>query len=169
MKARDITLVAILSASLTAGKIILMAIPNIEIVTFLMIAFTILFGARKALLAALVFVTTEVLMYGFGTWILGYYIIWPVLILLTHTIVKQTESEYVFSVLAAIYGFLFGFFFAIFESIFYGVSYGIAYWISGIPFDIVHGISNFIIVLVLFKPLIHSLRLILSKWHVETR
>ncbi len=164
MKVRDITLIAILSASLTAGKVVLMAIPNIEIVTFLMISFTILFGIKRAFWASIVFVTTEVMMYGFGTWILGYYFIWPLLILLTHLIVKRTSSEYAFAILSGIYGLSFGLFFAIFESFFYGISYGIAYWVSGIPFDIVHGVSNFIIVLVLFKPVIKAIEKILLKW-----
>lgn len=164
MKVKDITLIAILSASLTAGKIVLMAIPNIEIVTFLMIAFTILFGAKRAFWASIVFVTTEVMMYGFGTWILGYYLIWPLLILLTSLIQRKTTSEYAFAILSGIYGLSFGLFFAIFESFFYGISYGIAYWLSGIPFDIVHGVSNFIIVLVLFNPVIKAIDKILMKW-----
>ena len=40
-----------------------------------------------------------------------------------------------------------------FESFFYGWAYGFAYWLRGILFDVVHGVSNYIIVLLLFKPL----------------
>ncbi|MBE0450646.1 MAG: hypothetical protein IBX70_07355 [Clostridia bacterium] len=153
MKASDITLIAILSASLTAGKLVLSVVPNVEVVTFLLIVYTVMFGVKRAMFATIVFVTTEVLIYGFGTWIMGYYVIWPMLILLTHMISKHTKSEYGFAILASIYGFSFGLFFALFESIFYGISYAIPYWISGLPFDIVHGVSNFIIVLVLFNPI----------------
>lgn len=153
MKASDITLIAILSASLTAGKLVLSIVPNVEIVTFLLIVYTVMFGIKRAMLATIVFVTTEVLMYGFGTWIMGYYVIWPLLILLTHFISTRSKSEYGFAILASIFGFSFGLFFALFESIFYGISYAVPYWISGLPFDIVHGVSNFIIVLVLFSPI----------------
>ncbi len=153
MKPKDITLIAILSASLTAGKLVLSVVPNVEIVTFLLIVFTVLFGLKRAMMTAVVFVTTEIFIYGFGTWILGYYILWPTLIVITTILHKRFESEYVFAGLASVFGFTFGLFFALFESIFYGIAYAIPYWISGIPFDIVHGVSNFIIVLILYKPL----------------
>ena len=58
--------------------------------------------------------------------------------------------------MAAATGALFGFStecFAITESFFYGPAYGLAYWINGLTFDLVHGVSNFIIILLLYKPL----------------
>lgn len=166
MKAKDITLIAILSASLTAGKFVLSIVPNVEIVTFLLMTYTILFGFRRAFITSIVFVTTEILIYGFGTWILGYYVIWPMLIVLTTLLSKTIKSEYGYAILAALYGFSFGAFFALFESIFYGLSYAIPYWVSGIPFDIVHGVSNFIIVLVLFKPLTKTILDAKEKMHI---
>ena len=87
------------------------------------------------------------------------------LVLLTAILSKTVKSEYGYAALAAIYGFTFGLFFARFESIFYGIGYAIPYWIRGIPFDIIHGVSNFIIVLVLFKPLTHTIRNALEKMH----
>lgn len=29
----------------------------------------------------------------------------------------------------------------------------VAWWVSGIPFDMIHGVSNFVLMLVLYKPL----------------
>lgn len=167
MRAKDITLIAILSASLTAGKLVLSVVPNVEVVTFLLITYTVLFGFKRAFMTSLIFVTTEILIYGFGTWILGYYIIWPMLVLLTAILSKTLKSEYGYAALAAFYGFSFGLFFALFESVFYGLSYAIPYWISGIPFDIVHGVSNFIIVIVLFKPLTKTIQDAMEKMHLS--
>ena len=167
LKAHDITLIAILSASLTAGKLVLSVVPNVEVVTFLFITYTVLFGLKRSLATAFVFVTTEILIYGFGTWILGYYILWPMLILITHFMAKRFKSEYVYAGLASVFGFTFGLFFALFESIFYGLSYAIPYWISGIPFDIVHGFSNFLIVFVLFKPLTRTIQTAKEKMHLS--
>lgn len=166
MKAKDITLIAILSASLTAGKFVLSAVPNVEIVTFLFIIYTVVFGQKRAIFTSVVFTTTEILIYGFGTWLLGYYILWPTLILVTHLLKRTVNSEYCFAAIAAIFGFTFGLFFALFESIFYGIGYAIPYWISGIPFDIVHGVSNFIIVLVLYKPLTRTINTAKEKMHI---
>lgn len=156
MRTRDLTLVAMLSASLTAGKMALSAIPNVEVVTFLLVVFTLQFGFRRTLATSMVFVTTEILLYGFGTWLLGYYIMWPSLVGITALISsRNTLGETRWAVVSGMYGFLFGLFFAVTESLFYGPAYGLAYWLHGIPFDLVHGTSNFILMLVLFNP-IHS-------------
>lgn len=157
MKVKDIVLIAILSASLTAGKLALSFIPNVEIVTLLFIVYTSVFGLKKSLFISLIFSTTEILLYGFSTWLLGYYLIWPLLIILTSILNKFIKSEYGYASLAALFGYLFGFFFAIIESIFYGLAYGLTYWINGIPFDLIHGTANFIIVLILYKKMTNLL------------
>jgi len=153
MKVKDIVLIGILSASLTAGKLALSFIPNVEIVTLLFIVFTLSLGIRRGLFIAIVFATTEILIYGFSTWVLLYYFIWPLLVVITGLLGKLIKSEYGYAILAAIFGLCFGLFAAINESIFYGLAYGLVYWTKGLVFDLVHGVSNFIIVLLLFKPL----------------
>lgn len=30
---------------------------------------------------------------------------------------------------------------------------GFSWWIAGIPYDLIHGVSNFILCIILFKPL----------------
>ncbi len=165
MKIKDITLIAILSAGLTAGKMVLSPLPNIEIVTFLLMVFTILFGPKKTLLASVVFVSNDLFLYGFGTWIIGYYLVWPLLILITYGVSKTTQNEYVFASVSGAFGLGFGLFFALVESVFYGLAYGFVYWVRGIPFDIVHGISNFLIALFLFKPILKTISNVIQKKH----
>lgn len=153
MSIRDITLIGFLSATLTAGKLALSFIPNVEIVTLLFIAYTIVFGLRKSLLVSIIFTTTEIFLYGFSTWLLVYYLIWPMLILVTEFIKGKIQSEYGYAIIGAIFGYTFGAFFAVTESLFYGVAYGWVYWIKGLLFDLIHGTSNFIIILMLYKPI----------------
>lgn len=153
MKAKDIVLIGILSATITAGKLALSFLPNVEIVTMLFIAYTIVFGYKKTLFVSLIFTTTEIFIYGFNTWFLVYYFIWPFLILLTGLMKRLIKSEYGYAALGGLFGYAFGFFFAIGESLFYGIAYGWAYWIRGLLFDLVHGTSNFILILVLLNPL----------------
>lgn len=153
MKVRDIVLIAILSATLTASKMALSFVPNVEIVTLLFIIYTIVFGFKRTILVSIIFSTTEIFLWGFNTWLLGYYLIWPLLVIATGLISKTTKSEYIFAILAGIFGLSFGLFFSVTESIFYGIGYGITYWIRGLLFDIIHGFSNFILVLILFKPI----------------
>lgn len=153
MQIRDITLIAILSASITASKLALSFIPNVELVTLLFMIYAVVFGVRKSLFVSIIFTTTEIFIYGFSTWLLVYFFIWPMLILITSLIKNKVTSEYGYAVLAGIFGYIFGIFFAISESFFYGLAYGWTYWIKGIPFDLIHGTSNFIIVLMLYKPI----------------
>ncbi|NLY77559.1 MAG: hypothetical protein GX080_05665 [Tissierellia bacterium] len=153
MKVRDVVLIGILSASITAGKLALSFIPNVEIVTLLFMAYTAVFGYRKILLVSLIFTTTEIFIYGFATWLLGYYILWPLLILITEAMGKRFKSEYIYAAIGAVFGYAFGLFFAVVESFFYGIAYGWVYWVRGLLFDLIHGTSNFIIILLLFNPL----------------
>jgi len=153
MKAKDIALIGLLSASITTGKLILSFIPNVEIISLLFIVYTVTFGLNRSILVSIIFTTTEIFIYGFSTWFLVYYLIWPMLIIITQLIKKFVKNEYGYATFAGLFGLSFGFFFAIVESFFYGYAYGLTYWVSGIPFDILHGVSNFIIVLLLFNPI----------------
>lgn len=153
MKIHDIVLIGLLSAATTAGKLALSFLPNIEIVTLFFIIFATTLGLKRSLMIAVVFVTTEILLYGFSTWVIGYYLVWPLLVLILSTLGKKVRSEYSYATIGALFGFFYGMLFAITESFFYGPAYGFAYWINGLAFDLVHGASNFIIILLLFKPL----------------
>ena len=52
-----------------------------------------------------------------------------------------------------LFGLLFGFLCAIPYIFTSGFAGAVAWWIAGIPWDIVHGISNFVIMLMLFGPI----------------
>ncbi|HHU48646.1 MAG: hypothetical protein ACOYEH_05970 [Caldicoprobacterales bacterium] len=153
MRIREIVLVGLLSAATTAGKLVLSFIPNVEIVTLFFIIFATTLGLKRSLLITVVFVTTEILIYGFSTWVIGYYLVWPLLVLIVCALSKNISSEYGYAVIGSLFGFFYGMFFAVTESFFYGLAYGFAYWINGLTFDLVHGASNFVIVLLLYKPL----------------
>ncbi|MDI9476529.1 MAG: hypothetical protein ACOX0L_03885 [Natronincolaceae bacterium] len=153
LKAKDIAVIGLLSASITIGKLALSLVPNVEIVSLLFIVYTIVFGVKHSIIISIIFSTTEIFIYGLSTWLLGYYFIWPMLIFITHIVKKTVKDEYGYATIAGLFGLFFGVFFAIVESFFYGYAYGLTYWIRGIPFDILHGVSNFIIVLILFNPI----------------
>ncbi len=85
---KRVVLIGMLSASITSGKLVLSAIPNVEIVTLLIMAYTIVFGLSISLPTTLIFVTTEMLIYGLNTWVLAYYIHWCMIAIVT-AIVKS--------------------------------------------------------------------------------
>lgn len=166
MRVKDIVLIGMLSALLTAAKFSLSFLPNIELVTLFIIIYTLIMH-RKALYIIGVFVITEGFLYGFGLWFYNYLYIWYILYILVR-IFRKNQSSLFWAILSGGFGLSFGGLCAI-TSFFLGFSKGgfhnglqtaLAFWIAGIPFDIVHGIANFIITLVLFKPLLKVFHLI---------
>ena len=53
-----------------------MALPNIEVVTLLLALYGYVFGFR-GVVASIVFVCIEPLIYGFGLWTITYFLYWP--------------------------------------------------------------------------------------------
>lgn len=157
-KARDVARIGLMTAVLVASKWVLASLPNIELVTFLIMVFTKKFD-RKVLFVIPAYIIIEILVFGFEImWVLAYCYVWPILYLLTRFFGKS-ESSVPLAVLSGLFGLFFGFLCS-FPYLFVttgtnpdaSLSSAIAWWISGIPFDIIHGVSNFVIMLVLYKP-----------------
>jgi energy-coupling factor transport system substrate-specific component len=163
MRVKDIVIIGMLGALLIAVQVGLRFIPNIELVSLFIIVFTIVFH-KKALYIITIFVLLEGFIYGFGLWWINYLYIWFILYFIT-TVFKAERSPFLWAVISGGYGLAFGalctfpYFFIGFSggSLINGFQSAFAYWISGIPFDITHGIANFIIALILFKPLLNIL------------
>ena len=75
-----IAVVGVAAATLECGKLALAAIPNVEVVTLLTALYGYVFGGY-GMLASLVFVTIEPLIYGYNTWVISYYLYWPLVAL----------------------------------------------------------------------------------------
>ena len=141
----------VMAAGLEVAKLALAFLPNIELVSLLLILYALTVGYRSLYVVA-AFILIEGLLYGFGIWWVFYLYVWPLLILLTICFRKQ-DSVLFWAIFSGIYGLLFGLLYAV-SFLFSGGPYMVfAQWVSGIPFDITHGISNFVICLVLMKPL----------------
>lgn len=54
---------------------------------------------------------------------------------------------------SGIFGFLFGLLCAIPYIFISGIPGAFAWWVQGIPFDLIHGVANFAIMLVLYHPI----------------
>lgn len=147
----DIALTAMAAAVLEAAKLSLSFLMNIELVSLLIIVYTLYLG-RRTLYAILVFVLLEGLLYGFGAWTVMYLYIWPLLSLLVW-LSRRRGSVFYFSTLSGLFGLFFGALCSIPYFFIGGVSLGVSYWINGIPADLTHCVSNFVLCLFLFKPL----------------
>ena len=161
---RDITMIGVMVAVIEVCKVTMASLPNIELTTFWIIMFTLFLG-KKSIFAVPVFILIEGTIWGFGLWWIMYLYIWPLLALITW-ILKNQDNVWFWSILSSLFGLAFGalsaipYFFIGFSSggIRGGLSGLFSYWIAGIPFDIIHGIANFVLMLVLYKPVRHIMK-----------
>ncbi|MBS4829541.1 MAG: hypothetical protein KH128_10825 [Firmicutes bacterium] len=138
-------------AALESAKLALSFLPNIELVTLLIILFTLTVG-KKIYYAVFAFVVLEGLLYGFGIWWVMYLYMWPLLAWVTW-LLRRKKDVWTFALLSGAFGLGFGAMCAVPYLFVGGINTAFAWWVSGIPFDIIHGISNFVLMLILYKPL----------------
>jgi energy-coupling factor transport system substrate-specific component len=144
---KETVLFGILGALMYASKLAMEVLPNIHILGVLVIAFTIFFR-KKALYPIYVFVLLLGLFNGFNTWWIPHLYLWTVLWAVTMILPKKLPKKvapFVYMAVCAMHGFLYGTLYAPAQAIMFGLDFKgmIAWIISGLPFDIVHGISNF--------------------------
>lgn len=151
MKVKELVIFSFLIAILFVGQVALAAIPNVEIVSLLVVIYTRVFR-KKVFFIIYGFVLLEGLMYGFGIWWMMYLYIWSILAIVVLCFCKQNSAVW-WAIIAGIFGFVFGALCSIPYFFISGIHGAMAYWISGIPFDLIHGVSNSIVVFVLYKPL----------------
>lgn len=148
---KEIALIGMMIASLEAVKLALSFLTNIELVTLLIILYS-LFWGWKVLYAAFAFVIVECMIWGFNIWVIMYLYIWPLLVVLTLLFQKQ-KSVWFWSIFSGLYGLFFGALCAIPYFFIGGWQTAFSWWIAGIPYDLVHCISNCILMFVLYLPL----------------
>lgn len=162
-----ITLGAMLGAMLFSSQVAMAGLPNIEIVSLLILVWTRVYRTG-ALPGIAVFVALEGIVYGFGIWWISYlyiwFILWGIVMLIPRRRSEQplTGKRLVlvslgWASLCGAYGFAFGALTAIPWFFRGGPSAALAYWLSGIPFDVSHAIGNFVSALLLAVPLIELL------------
>ncbi len=151
LKARDIVVAALMAAIMLISQVALAVLPNIELVSILIITGTIVFE-RKALLSIYIFALLEGLIYGFGIWWVNYLYVWTILYIIVRLLRSQRQPLF-WAVISAIFGLSFGLLCAIPYAVVGGFYAGVANWVSGIIFDLLHCVGNFVVALVLFKPL----------------
>ena len=148
---RELTELAVLCAIMVGGKEAMNALPNIHPVMLIILLCVRVYGV-KALYPVTGFVVIESLLYGLSIWTISYLYIWPLAALLA-LFFRSEGSKLFWGVYAAVFGFLFGPLSALITLILSGWRAAVAYWVAGIPYDVIHCISNFIIVYFLLNPL----------------
>ncbi len=150
LRVRPLTTYALLGALLFVLKMALAPVPNVEPVSLLVIAYTRVFG-RKALWPVYAYVFLECLVWGIGLWSVNYLYVWGLLCLLSR-LFKGMTSVLGWAVLSGAFGLCFGLLCAPVYFVTGGWAFAVSWWISGIPYDLLHGAGNFLAALVLLGP-----------------
>ena len=143
---KEIAIFGMLGAMMFISKIIMEFAPNIHLLGVFTIAITVVYR-KKALYPIYTYVLLNGIFAGFGTWWIPYLYIWTILwgvIMLLPKIPKKARVG-IYMVINACHGFLYGTLYAPVHALLFGLSFeGMIAWIvAGLPFDFVHGVSNF--------------------------
>ncbi len=164
--AREVALLACMVALLHVGKQALNFLPNIEVVTLLLIVYTLGFGWKRSLLVAVAFTVLEMTVWAIHLWVIMYIYIWPFLILLTH-LLRRNRSVLFWALFSAAFGLFFGMMAALPYIVTIGLPGAVAWWASGIPFDLMHAGGNFALCLVLHRPLMYLTDSVRAIFHMD--
>lgn len=151
LNTRQICTLALFGVLIFAAKFALAAIPNVNLNTVLIILCVIFFG-WKTLYAVFVYVLLEGLVFGFSLWWFSYLYAWPVVTLFV-MLFRKNDSPLLWAVVAGLVGLFFGPVMYILYLFVTGWQTAFALWVAGIPYDLIHCVSNFVLTLILYRPL----------------
>ncbi|MBR5543067.1 MAG: hypothetical protein IKU65_03110 [Oscillospiraceae bacterium] len=162
LKIREIAIFGMLGALMYASKVAMEFLPNIHLLGVMIVALTVVYR-KKALYPIYIFILICGLFAGFATWWLPYLYIWTVLWGFTMLLPKKLNKyarPFIYMAICGAHGFLFGTLYAPTQALIFGLSFkGMVTWIiAGLPFDLLHGVSNFFCG-ILIIPIIRALQI----------
>lgn len=159
---KETVIFAMLGAMMYMSKLLMDALPNIHLIGVFIVAITVVYR-KKALYPIYIFVLMAGLLGGFSAWWVPYIYIWTALwgmtMLLPKKLPKKAEPL-IYMAVCSLHGFLYGILYAPAQALMFGLDFkGMIAWIvAGFPFDLTHGISNFLCG-ILIVPVIRAIRL----------
>ena len=159
---REIAIFGMLGSIMYASKFVMGLFPNVHLLGVFTVAFTVVYR-KKALYPIYTYVILNGIFCGFATWWIPYLYVWTILwgavMLLPRNMPKKIRP-FVYMAVCAAHGFLFGTLYAPAQALLFGLSFrGMIAWIAaGLPWDFIHGISNFLCG-ILIMPIISILKL----------
>ena len=145
-----------LGALMYASKILMEFLPNVHLIGVFVVALTVVYR-KKALWPIYIFVFLTGLLNGFATWWIPYLYIWIVLWGAVMLLPKNCKSIF-YPIVCSLHGFLYGTLYAPAQALLFGLNFKqmLAWIVAGLPYDAIHGVSNFICGL-LIVPIIRTI------------
>ena len=150
------------------SKIVMEFLPNVHLLGALTMVYTLVFR-KKALIPIYVYVVLNGVFAGFNLWWVPYLYIWTILWGITMLLPKRMPKKVacvVYPIVCSIHGFAFGTLYAPAQALMFGLNFRqmLAWIVAGFPFDVIHGVSNFVAGLLIF-PLSQLLFKLVKKIH----
>ena len=145
-KVKETAVFGMLGAVMFASKMLMEILPNIHLLGTLIVAITVVYR-KKALYPIYIYVFLNGIFAGFAMWWIPYLYVWTILWAATMLLPKNIPAKIapvVYAVVCALHGFAFGVLYAPAQAIMFGLNFNatIAWVTAGLPFDVIHGISN---------------------------
>jgi len=159
---RELALYSLLGAMIYVAKVAMAFLPNIEPVSLLVMLLAVCLG-WKGLCAVYLYVFLEYATWGMGMWSACYAYVWLILFAAARAM-RRMESTLGWALLSGGFGLMFGALCAPVYWVTGGWAAAVSWWVAGIPADLLHGGANFIIALILFRPLRRWLDRLVRWW-----
>lgn len=146
LSTREIAKFGMFGAIMYLSKMLMEIAPNVHLLGVFTIAFTVVYR-KKALYPIYTYVMLNGIVAGFSLWWIPYLYLWTILWGVTMLLPKHMSKKncmIVYPIVNACHGFLFGTLYAPAQALMFHMSFQsmVAWIIAGLPWDMVHGISN---------------------------
>ena len=143
----EMTLYAMFGSMMFISKIMMEFLPNIHLLGMFTILLTVVYR-KKALIPIYIYVLLNGVYSGFNMWWVPYLYVWTVLWGVTMLLPRnmgKTAQMIVYPIVCALHGLCFGVLYAPTQALMFSLSFEqtIAWIVAGLPFDLIHGVSNF--------------------------
>ncbi len=143
---KELAIFSVLGAIMYCSKFLMEVLPNIHLLGMFIMTFTVVFR-KKALIPIYVYVFLDGLFGGFSLWWIPYLYIWTILWGVTMLLPKKMPDKLcyiVYPIVCCLHGLAFGALYAPAQAIMFNMNFQqiVAWIIAGFPFDLIHGISN---------------------------
>lgn len=159
---REMAVFGMLGAIMYVSRLVMEVFPNIHLLGVFTVAFTVVYR-KKALYPIYVYVILSGIFCGFAAWWVPHLYLWTVLwgaVMLLPEKMPRKARPFMYMAVCSAHGFLYGTLYAPAQALMFGMSFkGMTAWIAaGLPWDCIHGISNFFCG-ILITPIVLALRL----------
>ena len=104
------------------------------------------------------FLVLQGVLYGFGLWWAMYLYVWYLLAFLAR-LLRRMDHALGWAVFSGLYGLCFGGLCAAVYLFAKTPAFALSWWLSGLSYDALHGVGNFVLMLLLYRPLRRALQM----------